>query len=165
MNSRHSTKRPNGYDRSRGTSPIIDATSYVKSVSHDRYPRNYGVLQRVAGKFGSAIGIAAGVAIVVVGARAIEHSANQDQSRASASAITKLADQPHKEYTVQDGDTVWGIATAEGPAVADSPEGMFDAERIINAQIPKNGELPVGKPIMLPESSDIGTAVGPDHTA
>ncbi len=63
-----------------------------------------------------------------------------------------------KTYVVRPGDTIWGIASAEGQAVANNPERLYEQMQAIGSQIPKDqdGVLRVGEVVRLPGGSEIG---------
>ncbi len=91
----------------------------------------------------------------------IEQSFNQDQNGPAPLTAEQMVELP-KKYVVQPGDTVWSIASAEGKAVANKPEALFEAKNQIAAQLPTkedriNDILVPGEVIKLPANSEIGT--------
>ncbi len=93
--------------------------------------------------------------------RGIEQSFNQDKNGPAPLTAEQMVELP-KKYVVQPGDTVWSIASAEGKAVANKPEALFEAKNQIAAQLPTkedriNDILVPGEVIKLPANSEIGT--------
>jgi len=93
--------------------------------------------------------------------RGIEQSFNQDKN-GPVPLTNKQKAELTKIYVVQPGDTVWSIASAEGKAVANKPEALFEAKNQIAAQLPTkedriNDILVPGEVIKLPANSEIGT--------
>ena len=93
--------------------------------------------------------------------RGIEQSFNQDKN-GPAPLTNKQKAELTKIYVVQPGDTVWSIASAEGKAVANKPEALFEAKNQIAAQLPTKEDrinyiLVPGEVIKLPANSEIGT--------
>ena len=91
----------------------------------------------------------------------IEQSFNQDKNGPEPLTTKQMAELT-KIYVVQPGDTVWSIASAEGKAVANKPEALFEAKNQIAAQLPTkedriNDILVPGEVIKLPANSEIGT--------
>ena len=91
----------------------------------------------------------------------IEQSFNESKNGPTPLSAKQKAELP-KTYVVQPGDTVWSIASAEGKAIANKPEVLFEAKNQIEAQLPTkkdrlNDILVPGEVIKLPANSEIGT--------
>ena len=126
---------------------LIERT-WEDSNSHTKRP-NYS---------GRRIGAVVAALAVSVGAFNIGGAAVREvKSIMSPVATAALKPSPdNKNYTVQSGDTPWGIASKEGPNVANNPEKLYEAEQQIMIENHGSATLQVGKNLQLPPDSKIG---------
>ena len=66
-----------------------------------------------------------------------------------------------KVYFAKEGNTIFSISSAEGSAVANNPEALWNAEQLNAGQLPKSQrkseEVKPGDEFHLPQGSEIGT--------
>jgi hypothetical protein len=109
----------------------------------------------------ASLGASALVGAFHVGDNLTHHAISSYEQTAKPThelTAAQLRELPKVEI-VTPGSTVWSIASAEGPKVADDPAALFNAELIIEDQLPKQNpnNLQAGMAIHLPASSEIGT--------
>lgn len=135
---------------------LVMNTERIPLLNADkRRERNYAARWMFAG-----LSVLGSLGIVDLGIHGAKKLYNEIESSAKVPSLTpKQLNEMTKYYVVKPNDTVWGIATAEGPKVADSPEAMYVAQNEITAQLPdKNPDnMQPGEEIRLPADSEIGS--------